>query len=155
MASRAQIVAERVGPALARGEIVILDRFVLSTYAYQIRGRGLDEQMVMAANRLAVGELRPDLTVILDLPGSEGLARAGARGALDRIESADAAFHRRVSTAFATFASDDWQRTHPEYGPIVRIDASGTPDNVFARVLATLAQYCPQSFGREAHSFDL
>jgi dTMP kinase len=155
MASRAQIVAERIRPALDRGEVVVLDRFFLSTYAYQIYGRGLDESLVRGANQLAVGDLKPDLTVILDLPAGEGLTRAGARGTLDRIESANAEFHHRVSTAFATFASTDWQHAHPECGPIARLQASGTPDDVFTRLLVTLAKYCPDSFANEVPSFDL
>lgn len=138
IASRAELVQTKVRPALERGTHVVLDRFLLSTYAYQIHGRGLDEDTVRAANRLATDGLAPDLTVLLQLPVAEGLARAAARSAGDRMERADAAFHARVADAFARFATPAWQAAHPECGPIVAVDASGSEDAVEARVLGAL-----------------
>ncbi|MGH7710836.1 MAG: dTMP kinase, partial [Gemmatimonadaceae bacterium] len=79
IASRAQHVDRVVRPALAEGTIVLCDRFFLATYAYQIVGRGLDEDDVRAANRLATGGLVPDITLVLDLPVEEGLERAKSR----------------------------------------------------------------------------
>jgi len=153
MASRAQLIEREITPALEKGATVLLDRFFLSTYAYQVAGRGLPHEEIGSANRLATSALRPDVTLLLTLPGEEGLKRAGARGPSDRIERADAAFHERVSRAFEEFATRDWQRAHPEAGPVVTVDARGTTDEVFARVVATLQQRWPGTFpSRTAHS---
>ena len=140
MASRAQLVASVIAPALARGEFVLADRFFLSTYAYQIGGRGLAENDVRSANAVATAGLVPSLTVLLSLPVAESLRRMRERpgGGPDRIESADAAFHRRVAESFATFATPEWQAAHPEAGLIVQVDASGTEDEVELRVAATV-----------------
>jgi dTMP kinase len=136
MASRAQLVETRIRPALAKGAIVLLDRFFLSTHAYQVRGRGLDEAMVIAANKLAIGDLRPDVTLCLSLPVDVGLARAAKRGQADRMERADAAFHQRVAEAFRDFSSRTWQDLHPDAGPVVEVDARGSEDEVHERVIA-------------------
>jgi dTMP kinase len=134
MASRAQLMDQVVRPALARGDTVLLDRFFLSTYAYQVAGRGLPHDDVSAANRLATSEVRPDLTVLLELPVGVGLARATQRGPSDRMEQADVAFHERVARAFAEFATASWQGAHPEAGPVRAVRAEGTVEEVFARV---------------------
>lgn len=148
IASRAELVATEILPALKRGETVLLDRFLLSTYAYQIHGRQLPEESVRQANALATAGLVPDLTLLFSLPVTEGLARVARRGVQDRMEQADAAFHERVDAAFQGFAEPHWQRAHPECGPIVRIDASGNEESVADRVLAALSA----SFGDLAHS---
>jgi dTMP kinase len=155
MASRAQLVTERIRPALEQGTTVILDRFFLSTYAYQIAGRGLNEDHVRAANQLAVGGLIPDVTIFLDLPVQDGLARATARSERtqtqqDRMEQAGDAFHHRVDTAFRTFLTPAWQHDHPECGPIIRVDAGGSEDQVFTRITQALAAARPESFSRLA-----
>jgi dTMP kinase len=134
MASRAQLVDDVIRPALADGGVVLADRFFLSTYAYQTYGRSLDEAHVREVNRFATGGLVPDLTILLDLPDGEGLARATARGPADRIEGSGDGFHARVAAAFRQFANPGWQRDHPECGPIVGIDASGSPDDVEERI---------------------
>jgi dTMP kinase len=146
LASRAEHVARVIRPALDAGRLVIADRFFLSTYAYQIAGRGLPEDTVRAANALAIGDLRPDLTLLLLHRASEGLARADRRGARDRIERADDAFHERVAAAFEEFATRAWQRDHPESGPIAGIDASGTADEVYDRMFAVLMEQWPETF---------
>jgi dTMP kinase len=146
VASRAQLVGEEIRPALARGAIVLLDRFFLSTYAYQIVGRGLPEAEVRAANRLAVGDLVPDLTVMLMLPAAEGLARVAQRGAHDRLERADRAFHDRVASAFGAYTDSRWQRAHPECGPVVSVDARGGVGEVFASIREVLQRRWPESF---------
>ena len=146
MASRAQLVEREIRPALAGGRLVLLDRFFLSTYAYQIAGRGLSESEVRAANAFATGGLVPHLTLVLDLEPGEGLARAGARGAHDRIERSGSDFHDRVARAFATYLTEAWQAAHPECGPIVRIDARGDEAAVFERILRALAARWPESF---------
>ncbi len=144
MASRAQLIRERVVPALKSGGVVLLDRFFLSTYAYQIHGRGLPEGEVRAANQLAVGDVVPTVTLVLELPSSEGLARAGSRSGHDYMEQLGVQFHARVEAAFRDFVTASWQRAHPECGPIVPIDASGSADHVFERVAHAIAAFAPQ-----------
>lgn len=152
MASRAQIVEERIRPALDMGNVVIVDRFFLSTYAYQIYGRGLESDRVVGANQLAVGGLVPDLTVILNLSTREGMERATERAralgaaSVDRIESASTDFHERVHRAFAEFATESWQKSHPETGKIVSVSADGAADEVLARILSELLLVAPTIF---------
>lgn len=146
MASRAQLVEREITPALSRGATVILDRFFLATYAYQGSGRGLPAEELTAANRMAAGGVVPDLTLLLTLPVAEGLARAARRGGHDRMERVELAFHERVAGAFTTFADPAWQAGHPECGPIVLVDASGTEAQVLDRLLGTLRGRWPESF---------
>lgn len=146
MASRAQLVERELIPALNGGAFVLLDRFFLSTYAYQVAGRGLPHDEIGAANRLATAELRPDVTLLLSLPVAEGLARAHVRGGHDRIEQADVDFHERVARAFEQFCTREWQAAHPEAGPVVIVDARGSVEDVFARTLAVLARRWPETF---------
>lgn len=152
MASRAQLVERVVRPALASGDAVLIDRFFLSTYAYQGAGRGLPEDEVRAANRVATGGLVPDLTLLLELPEGEGLARAARRGARDRMERATDDFHRRVAQAFARFATAEWQQAHPECGPIVIMNATGTEDVVFERLRAAIDERWPGSFPKASRA---
>ena len=147
MASRAALMDEHVRPALARGEVVLLDRFFLSTYAYQIGGRGLPENEVRGANGFATGGLVPDVTVLLTLPVAEGLSRASKRGAADRMEQAERAFHERVESAFAVFATQEWQSAHPECGRIVPVPAVGTVDEIEERVWQVVADACAELQG--------
>lgn len=143
MASRAQLVREVIEPRLAEGATVLVDRFFLSTYAYQVAGRGLPEAEVRAANRLATGSLVPDLTLLLTVAARTRDARRARRGTHDRLEREDVAFHERVARAFDEFLAPGWQRAHDECGPLVRVDAEGTPDDVFQRVLAALGPVRP------------
>lgn len=146
MASRAQLVEREIQPALESGGTVLVDRFFLSTYAYQVAGRGLPHEEIVAANRLATGVLRPDLTILLSFPVEEGLARAAKRGGRDRMEQEDRAFHERVAGAFAEFATAEWQAAHPEAGPVQSVDARGTAKEVFSRVLSVLHGRWPDTF---------
>lgn len=141
MASRAQLISERIEPALDAGTIVILDRFFLSTYAYQIHGRGLGASEIVAANKLAVAGIVPTITIVLGLPAADGLARAGKRAAYDYMEQLGRDFHARVGAAFDAFVTPAWQSAHPECGPIVGIDASGSEDEVFARIVDEIARF--------------
>jgi dTMP kinase len=152
MASRAQLVERDVRPALANGEVVLADRFFLSTYAYQGAGRGIPLAELRSANAVATDGLVPDLTLLLDFPVGEGLARAGARGAHDRMERSGDVFHERVAAAFAQFATPSWQQEHPEVGPIVVVDARGTETEVAARVAGVLAGRWPETFAPIAES---
>lgn len=139
IASRAELVSREVRPALDAGAVVILDRFFLSTYAYQISGRGLKESDVRAANHLATSGLVPDITILLDISASEGMERASRRGETDRVEKAGDKFHARVNDAFNSFTSAEWQRAHPECGPIVRVDGVGGEDAIAQRIDAALS----------------
>lgn len=144
MAARAQIVEKQVMPALKDGATVLLDRFFLSTYAYQMAGRGLPHDQVVAANKLATSGLRPDLTILFTMPASEGLARAQKRGTRDRMEQADPAFHERVVKAFAMFGTKEWQTANPEAGPIVSVDALGSEREVHDRVMRAINARSPE-----------
>jgi dTMP kinase len=146
MASRAQLVERQIRPALDAGATVLVDRFFLSTYAYQGAGRGLPEAELRAANAMATDGLVPDLTLLLALPPDEGLARAMQRGGHDRMERAELAFHQRVAGAFEAFTARAWQDAHPECGPIVLVDAAGDQQAVFTRVLASLNARWPEIF---------
>jgi dTMP kinase len=146
MASRAELIAELVTPALARGELVLADRFFLSTYAYQVVGRGLPFEEVRAANKLATAGLVPDLTILLTVPAAVRDARIAARGGADRIESAGDAFHALVEHAFNDCAQPAWQSAHPECGPIASIDAAGSESEVLDRVTSVLTARLPDVF---------
>ncbi|HTY06059.1 MAG TPA: dTMP kinase [Gemmatimonadales bacterium] len=101
LAARADLVARRVRPALDAGQVVLADRFDLSTRAYQVAGRGLPAAAVQAALTLATGGLTPDLTLVLDVPVEVGRERQRkARKEQDRIEREDDAFHARVLQAY-------------------------------------------------------
>jgi dTMP kinase len=109
-ASRAQLVSEVMRPALERGELLVCDRYVDSSYAYQGHGRGLDLAQLRAVSEAATGGLTPDLTVLLDLDPVLGLQRAARVGAPDRIEAAGLAFHARVRQGFLALAGAEPDR---------------------------------------------
>jgi dTMP kinase len=101
LAARADLVEKVIRPALEAGEVVVADRFELSTMAYQVAGGGLPAEAVARANRLATGGLVPDVTVVLDVPVDVGRERQrAARKVQDRFERQDDAFHRRVRAAY-------------------------------------------------------
>jgi len=103
-AARAQHVERMIRPALARGEIVVCDRFSDSTLAYQGSGRGLDVQELSAVISFATAGLRPDMTILLDLPVQEGLARKHAAAGWNRFEAEALAFHERIRSAYRALA---------------------------------------------------
>jgi len=146
MASRAELVRTEIKPALKRGDVVLMDRFFLSTYAYQIAGRGLSEADVRAANCLATDGLVPDLTIVFDFPVADGIERVSQRGSHDRIESSAIDFHERVERAFVESATREWQDNHPECGPITQVDGRGSRDDVAVRVVAALLDAMPERF---------
>jgi dTMP kinase len=143
MASRAELLAHELEPALDAGAVVLLDRFFLSTYAYQVAGRGLAEGEVRAANMMATRGLVPQLTVLLTLRADIGLARAGRRSGPDRMERSGSEFHARVEEAFGRFATAAWQAAHAECGPVVAVDASGDANAVEALVLDAVTARFP------------
>ena len=145
-ASRAQLVRDVIAPAMQRGAVVLVDRFLLSTYAYQGRGRALSLTALREVNAFATGGLAPDLTLLLSLPLDESMARMHARGSADRMEREDAAFHGRVRAAFDEALQPAWQAQHPEIGPVVAVDAGGDASVVTGRCLAALATKWPHRF---------
>lgn len=126
-AARAQIMKEVIVPALARGAVVLLDRFYDSTIAYQVFGRGLPESFVRQANAFACQGVHPCRTILLstEQPAEEGLKRATKHGDADRLEQAGADFHARVAVGFKRVAQDNPDR--------VRTVNSSTPKPVTAR----------------------
>ncbi len=131
-ADRAHHVETVIGPALAAGQVVLTDRYLDSTLAYQGAGRGLTVEQARVITDWASAGLRPDLTVLLDLDPVVGLARAGARAALDRLESASLDFHRAVRDAFRALAAAD----PPRY---LVLDAAAPADELADRIRAALS----------------
>lgn len=109
-AARAQHLQQVIRPALAKGSVVLCDRFTDATYAYQGGGRGLSIERIAQLEQFVQGELRPDLTLIFDLPVEVGLARAAARGRLDRFEQEGRGFFEAVRQAYLQRAEQAPQR---------------------------------------------
>lgn len=131
-ASRAQLVRERILPALNSGQWVLCDRYVDASYAYQGGGRGQPFERIASLEQWACAGLKPDLTLLLDLPVSTGRARAAGRGIVDRIETEEDAFFERVRRAYR-------QRAEEESGRFRIIDASQSPENVLKEAIAATA----------------
>jgi len=151
MAARAQLV-RRIWHERQAGRVVLLDRFFLSTYAYQVAGRGLSEEDIETVNEFATGGLKPDVTLLLTSTVAQGMARVDSRGPRDRMESAGEEFHERVTEAFHDFTERDWKRRDPTFGEVLKVDATGTVEEVFGRVLDTLRNFLPETFDRSAGS---
>jgi dTMP kinase len=107
-ASRAQLVAEVIRPALEEGKVVICDRFTYSTLVYQGYGRGLELRFVETVNNMATQNLKPDLTILLDISPEQGLARK--RSLRDRFELEDLSFHRRVREGYLRMVAAESER---------------------------------------------
>lgn len=122
-AARAQHLAQTIKPALAQGKWVLSDRFTDATFAYQGAGRGLDWQRIAQLEQFVQGDLRPDLTLLLDLPVEVGMARASARSAPDRFETEKQAFFERVRAGYL-------RRVQEEPSRFAVIDASAPLGNV-------------------------
>ena len=122
-ADRAQHVEEVVKPALAQGSVVLCDRYIDSTIAYQGYGRGLDLDRLRQLNELATGGLKPDLTLLLDLDVAAGLARVAASRPIDRLENEAIAFHERIRAGYRALAAAEPAR-------FVVVDAAQPPERV-------------------------
>lgn len=123
-AARRDHVERTIRPALDAGKVVISDRFADSTMAYQGYGHDLGRETVERLYELTLGDFKPDLTVILDLPVEEGLKRAAARGGSEqRFEDMERTFHHRLRDGFLDIAKRDQKRCHI-------VDGSGTEDDV-------------------------
>ena len=131
-AARAQLVVELVAPLLARGAVVVLDRFVDSSLAYQAGGRDLELAGVREINRFATGGLEPDLTLLLRIHPAEGRARQAQRSLeQDRLEREAEEFFFKIAAAYEELARAEPQR-------IVVIDAAQEPERVLADALAAI-----------------
>ena len=131
-ASRAQLVREIIRPALAAGEVVLCDRFFDSTTIYQGAGRGLDSVHVQAVIDFAVGETRPDLTLLLEIPLEISEKRRAKRSGSDRFESADREFFKRIEAGYTALAEAEPDR-------IQIIDANRLPEAVQADILIAVS----------------
>lgn len=135
-AARREHLIRTIWPALEQGHWVLSDRFADSTMAYQGYGHGIDRELIDALYRAAVGDFHPDMTLVLDLPVTEGLRRASERNgtganAEDRYERMDVAFHERLRAGFLEIAAAEPERC-------VVIDASGAADDVAARIWSSV-----------------
>ncbi len=146
-ASRAQLVREIIRPALARGEVIICDRFYDSTTAYQGYGRQLDLEMVRRVIDVAVGDTRPDLTLLLHVSTEVSAERLRSRQAnlpfiRDRIEEADRAFFERVARGYEAIAAAEPQRVRT-------IDATGPVEQVQSAVWRAVAPLVATGHARQ------
>ncbi|MBA8885296.1 dTMP kinase [Dokdonella fugitiva] len=132
-AARAQLVRERIQPALAAGRWVLSDRYTDASYAYQGGGRGQPLERIAELERWAA-PVAPDLTLLLDLPVEQGLARAGMRGEADRIEREGGDFFERVRAAYRARAAAEPRRFRV-------IDASRAVEEVRAAAIAEIDRY--------------
>lgn len=130
-AARAEHLARVIRPALAAGKTVLCDRFTDATYAYQGGGRGISVERIAALEDWVQGELRPDLTLLLDVPAPLGLDRAARRGRLDRFEREQLGFFEKVRAAYLVAAAREPKRIHV-------IDASRSEAEVTQSVRAVL-----------------
>ncbi len=129
MASRAQLIEQTIRPALKRNELVLADRFISSTLAYQGTAGGMTQEEILTVGRVAIGSLWPDLTIIFDV--DEHVAATRLNPLLDRMELKGVEFHRRVRQGFLAQAQSQPDR-------YLVIDASGDADTVFATLLREL-----------------
>lgn len=139
-AARAQHIDQVIRPALARGAVVVCDRFTDATYAYQGGGRGISVSRIAELEAFVQGSLRPDLTLVFDLPVDVGLARAAARGRLDRFEQEARSFFDAVRQAYLVRAATDPQRYEI-------IDASLPLAEVQAHLQAELPRWLERARG--------
>ena len=133
-AARAEHLERVIRPALATGCWVLCDRFTDATYAYQGGGRGLPLEQIAVLEEWVQGALRPDLTLLLDVPVATGLARAGKRGVADRFEREDVDFFERVRAIYLERATHEPDRCRV-------VDASQSVEAVRAEVETVLAEW--------------
>lgn len=144
-ASRAQLVRQVIEPALQAGKVVLCDRFYDSTFAYQAIARGLDEELVRRANELGSCGFTPQLTVVFNLDPEVAWSRA-TQGGADRMEAEGLAFQSRVREGYLRAAElEPWR--------VVVVDASGTPEQVFSRLVDTLSGVIPELSDLDAQAF--
>jgi dTMP kinase len=135
-AARAQHLAELIRPALAAGKVVVSDRFTDASYAYQGGGRGIDASRIAELEAWVQQGLKPDLTILLDIPPEQGLARARHRGPADRFEIEQQQFFEAVRRAYLAIAERDTHR-------VSVIDAAADKAEVAASIRRVLEARCP------------
>ena len=128
-ASRAAHVQQKIAPALHSGAIVLCDRYIASSAAYQGAGRDLGVESIVDLSRWATGDFQPDMTLVFELSDAEQAARRTERGTVDRIEAENNEFKQRIAGFFKEYALSEAPSVH-------RVDASGTVDEVASRVWA-------------------
>ena len=133
-ASRVQHLSDRVEPALAEGKLVICDRYVDSSLAYQAYARGLGRDFVTKINAFALEKYLPDVTVFIDLTPEAAFLRKHGADENDRLEQAGMTFHKRVYEGYKDLAKEEPNR-------VICVDGTKTPDGVFADVLEILKKY--------------
>jgi dTMP kinase len=133
MASRAQLCEQIVAPALREGHLVVADRFVSSTYAYQGAAGGIPSEEIAAAARIAMQSTQPDATLIFDVDQQTAASRLSPL--LDRMEAKGAAFHAKVRQGYLDLIASD-----PDEQRYLRIDAAGSPGDVHTRILSSLTR---------------
>ena len=139
-AGRAQHLDQVIVPAIQSGRCVVCDRFTDATYAYQGFGRGMDSALISHLERLVQADLRPDLTLILDIPVEIGLQRASQRSAPDRFEREQTEFFERVRQGYLSIAANEPQRC-------VVIDASQPLADVQGDITTALKSFFMQGQG--------
>ncbi len=139
-AARAEHLRQKILPALEQGDWVLCDRFTDASYAYQGAGRGLAMQRISSLERFVQGELRPDLTLLLDLPVEQGLARAGQRSAPDRFEKQAMSFFEKVRAGYLAIAAREADR-------VKVIDASKPLETVQQQINSVVTAFLEQSGG--------
>ncbi len=132
-AARAQHLADRVAPALNEGKLVICDRYVDSSFAYQAYGRNLGTEFIGKINAFALENFLPDATVFIDLTPEEAFLRKHGADENDRLEQAGMAFHNRVYQGF-----DEMAKANPNR--FIRVDGRQTPEAIFAEILQKLKE---------------
>ena len=130
-ASRVQHLRDRVDPALQEGKLVICDRYVDSSLAYQGHGRGLGVEFISKINAYALEKYLPDVTIFIDLTPEAAFKRKHGADENDRLEQAGMAFHKRVYEGFKALAEANPDR-------FISINGEQTPDEIFAEVLSAL-----------------
>ncbi|SIT93424.1 dTMP kinase [Edaphobacillus lindanitolerans] len=139
-AARRQHLVQVIEPALQEGRVVLCDRFIDSSIAYQGAGRGIGTEDVREINRFAIGNVMPELTLLLDLPAEEGLARIERNRdkgrEVNRLDAESLAFHRTVQKEYAAIAENEPDR-------VIRIDASGTLEETAEKAWTALKSRLP------------
>lgn len=131
--ARVQHINDIIKPALCRGKLVICDRFIDSTFAYQGYARGLGEKFINTLNKLTVGDFMPFLTLFLDYPPDLAFMRKGGADKTDRLENLDINFHKKVYEGYKLIEKRDSNR-------FIGIDASGTKQETHQKILELLRQ---------------
>lgn len=150
LAARAEFVDRLVRPALRRGEVVLADRYEMSTFAYQGVARGIGLDRVRELNEFATGGLKPDALVLLDVSAETGRRRKAGDAERDRMEREDEDFHRAVAGAYRRLAEEIPEGLASSSDGLIRVPAEDGRDEVHRRIRAALHRRWPETFGPPA-----